>query len=182
MSQTTKKALAASLKKLLSGKPLDKITVTDIAEDCGVNRQTFYYHFRDIYDLLEWFFLSEATSTVEGNKTYDTWQQGYLQIFDRMLDNKSFILHTYHSVSKEELEKYLFDITHDFLMEVIEEKAQGTKATEKEKEFIATFYKYGFTGLLLGWIAGGMKEKPDEIIDNLSNLIQGDITKALRKK
>lgn len=60
MSQTTKRALAASLKKLLSDKPLDKITVTDIAEDCGVNRQTFYYHFQDIYDLVEWIYTSEA--------------------------------------------------------------------------------------------------------------------------
>lgn len=49
MSQTTKKALAASLKKLLKRKSLDKITVIDITEDCGVNRQTFYYHFKDTY-------------------------------------------------------------------------------------------------------------------------------------
>ena len=48
MSQVTKRALAASLIKLLSQKPLDKVTVKDIIEDCGVNRQTFYYHFQDI--------------------------------------------------------------------------------------------------------------------------------------
>ena len=53
MSEITKKALAASLKKLLEQKTLDKITVVDLAEDCGVNRQTFYYHFQDIYDLVE---------------------------------------------------------------------------------------------------------------------------------
>ena len=54
MSQMTKRALAASLKKLLADRPLDKVTVTDIAEDCGVGRQTFYYHFEDIYGLVEW--------------------------------------------------------------------------------------------------------------------------------
>ncbi len=53
MSQTTKRALANSLKSLMAKKPLDKITVTDIAKDCGVNRQTFYYHFKDIFDLIE---------------------------------------------------------------------------------------------------------------------------------
>ena len=52
MSQVTKRALAASLIKLLSQKPLDKVTVKDIIEDCGVNRQTFYYHFKDKYDLM----------------------------------------------------------------------------------------------------------------------------------
>lgn len=56
MSQVTKRALAASLIKLLSQKPLDKVTVKDIIEDCGVNRQTFYYHFKDIYDLVDWIF------------------------------------------------------------------------------------------------------------------------------
>lgn len=54
MSQTTKRALAQSLKKLLQTKPLSKITINDIAEDCGVSRMTFYYHFADIYDLVEW--------------------------------------------------------------------------------------------------------------------------------
>ena len=52
MSQMTKRALVASLKDLLAEKPLDKITVTDLTEHCGVNRMTFYYHFKDIYDLV----------------------------------------------------------------------------------------------------------------------------------
>ena len=54
MSDITKRALEASLKKLLLQKPLDKITINDIAEDCGISRMTFYYHFKDIYDLIEW--------------------------------------------------------------------------------------------------------------------------------
>lgn len=53
VSQTTKRALSLSLKHLLDAKPLDKVTVSDLTEDCGVNRQTFYYHFKDIYDLIE---------------------------------------------------------------------------------------------------------------------------------
>ena len=75
MSKITKKALAASLKKLLAERPLDKITVIDIVNDCEVNRQTFYYHFQDIYDLLEWVYLNEATKALDGKNTYDTWQQ-----------------------------------------------------------------------------------------------------------
>ena len=60
MPNSMKYALAQSLKKLLSVRKLDKITVKDIVEDCGVNRQTFYYYFRDIYDLLEWNFQDAA--------------------------------------------------------------------------------------------------------------------------
>ena len=60
MSEITKKALAESLKKLLSKNKLNKITIKEITEDCGVNRQTFYYHFKDIYDLLEWIYKNEV--------------------------------------------------------------------------------------------------------------------------
>ena len=54
MSQLTKRALEQSLKNLLAYKPLTKITVGDIADDCGINRMTFYYHFKDIYDLADY--------------------------------------------------------------------------------------------------------------------------------
>ena len=60
MTKMTKMALAAALKKLLEKKPLSKITVTDITRECEINRHTFYYHFRDIYDLIEWIYVNEA--------------------------------------------------------------------------------------------------------------------------
>ena len=65
MKDLTKKALAESLKKILATKSLDSITVIEIAEDCGVNRQTFYYHFQDIYALLEWIFASETKQAID---------------------------------------------------------------------------------------------------------------------
>ena len=70
MSQITKRAISASLKHLLLQKPLGKITINDIAEDCGINRMTFYYHFKDIYDLIEWTCVEDASRALEGKKTY----------------------------------------------------------------------------------------------------------------
>ena len=72
MSQTTKRALEASLKNLLLQKPLNKITINDITEDCGISRMTFYYHFKDIYDLVEWACVEDAARALEGKKTYNT--------------------------------------------------------------------------------------------------------------
>ena len=60
MSNMTKRALAFSLKKLLAQSPLDKITVQNIVDDAEVSRKTFYYHFQDIYDLLEWALVDEG--------------------------------------------------------------------------------------------------------------------------
>lgn len=181
MSSTTKRALAASLKKILLKKTLDKITILDITEDCGVNRQTFYYHFRDIYDLVEWICMDEASRALAGQKTYDTWQQGFLQIFQAVLENKPFIMNVYHSVSREQVENYLYQITYDLLAGVVEEKSAGMHVREEHKKFIADFYKFGFVGLVLDWIRNGMKEEPQKIVDRLSILLQGDITRALEK-
>lgn len=69
MSQITKRALEASLKNLLLQKPLNKITISDITEDCGINRMTFYYHFKDIYDLVEWSCVEDATRALQDKKT-----------------------------------------------------------------------------------------------------------------
>ena len=179
MSKTTKKAFAASLKKLLSQKPLDKIKIIDITEDCEVNRQTFYYHFKDIYDLLEWVYTNEATKALEGKKTYDTWQQGFSKKFNYILENKEFVLNTYNSVSREYLERYLYNETYLLLIGVVDEKSKGISVRDKDKSFIADFYKYAFVGLVIDWIRKGMREDPNDIIQRLNILISGNIEKAL---
>ena len=125
--------MEASLKNLLLKKPLDKITINDITEDCGINRMTFYYHFKDIYDLIEWCCVEDAKKALEGKKTYDTWQQGFLQIFEAVLDNKPFILNVYHSVSREQVELYLYKLTYDLLIGVVEEKSAGMNVRDEDK-------------------------------------------------
>lgn len=179
MSQVTKYAIEASLKKLLLQKPLDKITISDITEDCGISRMTFYYHFKDIYDLVEWICLEESRRALEDKKTYDTWQQGFLQILEAVRDNKPFILNVYHSVSREQIEMYLYKLTYDLLINVVEEKSQGMSIRPEDKQFIADFYKYAFVGLTLDWVRHDMKEDPQVMIDHLTKLVTGNITTAL---
>ena len=88
MSNTTKLALEASLKKLLLKKPVDKITINDLTEDCGISRMAFYYHFKDIYDLIEWACLEDGKRALADKKTYSTWSEGLEQIFDAALDRR----------------------------------------------------------------------------------------------
>lgn len=179
MSNITKRALEASLKNLLLQKPLNKITVGDIANDCGINRMTFYYHFKDIYDLIEWSCVEDATKALEGKKTYDTWQEGFLNIFNAVLDNKPFIMNVYRSVSREQIEMYLYKLTYNLLINVVNEKSVGMAVSDEDKKFIADFYKYAFVGIMLNWIRNDMKEEPKQIVDHLSVLIHGNITRTL---
>ncbi|MCR6097691.1 TetR/AcrR family transcriptional regulator [Salipaludibacillus agaradhaerens] len=179
MSHRTKKALAFSLKKLLEQTTLEKITVKDIVKECGVNRQTFYYHFHDIYELLEWLFRTEVTEVIDNKNTYETWQQGFLRVLNYIETNKKIVMNTYHSLEREHLEEYLYRFVYSLMIDVINEQAKGIRVTEENKQFIADFYKYAFVGIVIEWIGEGMKECPEMISDNLSKLIDGDITKAL---
>ena len=83
-SLTTKKAIAFTLKELLLEKPISKITINDITERCDINRQTFYYHFQDITDLIEWICVEDADKTLKDKSSYETWQDGFLAVFDLM--------------------------------------------------------------------------------------------------
>ena len=181
MSQITKRALSASLKNLLLQKPLSKITINDIAEDCGINRMTFYYHFKDIYDLIEWTCEEDASRALAGQKTYDTWQHGLLQIFEAVLQNKPFIMNVYHSVSREQVENYLYKLTYDLLVGVVREKAAGMSVREEDQDFIATVYKYAFVGLMLDWIKSDMKADPQLIVDRLAQVMHGNVAAALER-
>ncbi|HPR78109.1 MAG TPA: TetR/AcrR family transcriptional regulator [Candidatus Limiplasma sp.] len=181
MSQVTKRALEESLKRMLLRKPLDRITISDITEDCGISRMTFYYHFKDIYDLVEWACEEDAARALDGKKTCDTWQQGFLKIFEAVTDNRPFILNVYHSVNREQVERYLYRLTYGLIIGVVEEKARGLNVSEADKRFIADFYKYGFVGLMLDWIRSDMKEEPAAIVERLDTLIRGDTDLALSR-
>ena len=181
MSQITKRALERSLKNMLLKKPLTKITVGDIADDCGINRMTFYYHFKDIYDLVEWSCLEDAKHALDEKKTYDTWQQGLLQIFEAVQENKPFIMNVYRCVQREQVEKYLTPPVDDLLLGVIDEESSGMTVRDEDKRFIAQVYSYIFIGLMLDWIRDDMREDPQLIVERLAKLIKGSMSAALSR-
>lgn len=178
MSDITKRAMSAALKNLLREKKLNKITVQDIADECGINRQTFYYHFQDIYDLVEWTCIEDTEKVIKENKTYDTWQEGFLAVFDLAKKDKTFIDNIYRSVSLEMLEQYLYRLVYPLLKNVVDEKANGQTVREENKKYIADFYKYAFVGVLLEWIRNDMAESPGQIVDRVSRIVGGAIETA----
>ncbi len=179
MSDITKRAISASLKNLLREKSLNKITVQEIADDCGINRQTFYYHFQDIYDLVEWTCIEDTDKVLKENRTYATWQEGFLAVFDLAKKDKIFIDNIYRSVSLEMLEQYLYRLVYPLLKNVVDEKSKGRSVRDENKKYIADFYKYAFVGVLLEWVRHDMKESPRDIVDRVSKIVGGTIEIAL---
>ena len=179
MPQFTKYALENSLKKLLLQKPLNKITINDITEDCGVNRMTFYYHFKDIYDLVDWILVEDAAKVMEGRKSFDTWDEAYLDILHQLQENKTLVLNVYRSVGREQVEQYLYKMLDPLLRIFVERLNIPVK--EEDKQFIIDFYKYGFVGLALEWIRRDMKADPAIMAERLNTIMQGDLKRALQR-
>lgn len=179
MPNKTKYEIKEALKNRLQSKPLDKITIGDLTEDCGISRMTFYYHFKDIYDLVEWMCVEDVSQALQDKKTYDTWSEGLYQIFEAIYENKSVVMNAHRSISRESMERFLFNVTQGLIMDVVEEKSSGLDVSENDRQFIANFYKYSFVGIILDWISQGMKNDYPKIVENVSTVMHGNITNSL---
>lgn len=178
-SLTTKKAIAYSLKELLLEKPLSKITINDITERCDINRQTFYYHFSDIVDLVEWISIEDADKALKNKNNYANWQEGFLEIFKLLEKDKIFISNIYHSVPIEIITKYLHKLVYPVIYKVVDEKSEGGHAREEDKEFVTKFYMYAFVQIVLEWVKNDMKDDPKKIVDKVATIVEGTIEKAV---
>lgn len=181
MQHSTKDELEKALKALLLKKPLDKITIADLTKQCGISRMAFYYHFKDIYDLVEWSCIEDAKRALNGKKTKDTWQSGLLDIFAAIYENKPFIMNAYHSINREQLETFLYQRTFELLFDVVESQVNGHQISKADQKFIAQFYKYSFVGLVLEWINQGMTEDYRPLAQKIITLMEGAIDTAIYK-
>lgn len=178
MSDLTKQALITSFKKLLETEPFDKITISDITNDCGLSRQTFYYHFRDIFDMIRWIYNSESLNEIGGRGGYGTWQDKIRELFDYTLNNKSLILGTFNSKCRNDLVGYYMDVSIRKISDIVEMKSDGDIA-EKDKKFIASVYAYAFVGIIVDWISDGMKESSEEMVDRVYKIVMSNFDRTL---
>lgn len=181
MAKQTKIIIMQSFMRLLNRLPFDKISVKDIVEDSGINRNTFYYNFKDIYDLVDEILQNEVKKIAEQHKNpYASWREGLLSGADFALKNKKAIYHLYNSVKKPQLEKYFEHVIYDIVLEFTKEKASGTNADENDISFIAYFYCCALRGIINKWLDGGMQESFDEIIDKTGFLFDSNLKQAIK--
>ena len=161
------------MKELTRKKNFDKITVSDIARFCGLNRQTFYYHFQDKYELVDWIYYNEVVSIIINGLDYDNWDTKILQFLNRISEEDYFYMNTLKSSVENEFREYLFKVTVELLCDIIHGIAANADAKEKDVRFIAEFYAFGLVGVIVSWIQKGMKETPEYITAQLKNLVYG---------
>ncbi len=180
-SQITKKALAGSIKQLMETIPLAKISIQEIVDNCGLNRQTFYYHFKDKFDLVNWIYYSEVIESIADSRHYDNWSDGILKILLHINKNRAFYINALNTPGQNAFDGYLFEVTHKLAMGVVNEVAEGMNVFDPDKNFIADFYTHAFVGLTVQWIKKGMHDPPEIIVDRLKDLVEGSVFRAVTR-
>lgn len=172
MSTPTKRVLAESFIKLLGTRPLNKITVREIVEEAGVNRQTFYYHFSDVFDLLRWIFEGEVHAIDDAPCDLQTKLQYAL---GKMVQERALVMNIYHSLSREDLELYLSNVVDSIVFEKLDNCIAELNVYDDDIRFIESFYRFAFVGIMLDWIRKGMRDGPRELVNKMMLMLNGGL-------
>lgn len=183
MPNRTKKELAASLKRLLCQKPLDKITIQDLVNDAQVSRKTFYYHFQDIYSLLEWALVDEGRQVLADRDQAGDWRKRMWDTFRYFQDNQAMILNIYRSVQKNRdlLERHVSGLILPLLDQLFGSQPGHERVEEEDKRFLLDLYSYGLVQLFLRWIGDGMKADPQQMMARIDRLFTGSMEDFIRR-
>ena len=179
--QYTKKKIREEFIKILNERPLNKITVKDIASACEINRNTFYYYYTDVYALLSELFQTELQTVIDEYNDTFSWEESFIVATKVALENKIAINHVYNSMQREELEDYIYNVSGHVMNRYVEKVSDGISASSGDKKLIASFYQCALTEMVLRWIASGMKEDPDTIIRRIRRLFDGHIALSLKR-
>lgn len=172
MSNATKRNLADAVLALLNTRTLDKITVQDVALTAGVSRKTFYYHFRDMYDLLEWTLERERISMTPEEPSPDSWHATLRGLLQFCLDNSVAIQNLYHSMERDMLERYTSSVIRNCITYLSLIHFDDETRRNDRFRMVLDFYTYGLQGLLLSWIERGMPGNPDTILRDVNVMLE----------
>ena len=158
MAQETKNAIRRAFIRLLNERPIDKISIKDIAETGAVNRNTFYYYYADIYALVEDIFEMEAADFLTKMRRYESWQEAFLDATDFAMQNKRAVFHLYNSANQGTLRRYYHKVILGAMMTYVQGQAEGLTVQD------------------------GMKYDAEAYIDHLGRLLDGNIRLALERE
>lgn len=177
ISNITKQLFANALKKRMKEKPIEKITVKEISNDCGLNRRTFYRHFKDIYDLLEWIFSSEIKNSLKDSLDFEHWETCLYKLLNYFYNNKELSRSFVRLSNRKYLEAFICNLSNKMIIKVIEENKGEFQLSSSNEKFLCNFYSITFTGILIQWIENGMQESPKELVENISKVLKGSVSR-----
>lgn len=165
VSERMKYKLANAMKELLVHTPVDKITVKQIVDQCNVTRPTFYRHFKDKYDLINWYFdkllLKSFEHMGEGTTVYD----GLVKKFEYLKEEHLFFAAAFRSDDQNSLKEHDFELILEFYSNLIFQKTG--RRPDAETSFLLEMYCRGSIYMTVKWLLGGMKFPPAQLAKQL---------------
>lgn len=180
--QYTKNLIKSEFLALLEEKSFHNITIAMLAERCEISRNTFYYHYEDIYTLVKEILQDELKKVDEEFNATSSWEESLLHAASFLLDNKKAAQNLFQSIDKEEIDNYLYKICESVIEKYIEEECRSKqiRAKERDKRLVRDFYRAALVGLLDRWVRNRMQDSPDEVIFRIGKLFDGNIERSLR--
>ena len=176
-SNITKNALAVSMKKLMEKKPFSKISVGDICEDCGMNRKSFYYHFRDKYDLVNWIFYVDFIERMEWSSCRNEWDM-LEALCSHFYRERLFYQNALQVEGQNSFREYFCGMLRPVLMLL----PQNLVEEGRKKEFYIAFLCEGVLGELVYWLREGSKITPEEFVEDLHDISLGLARKIIAEE
>ena len=163
MATFTKKAIRNAFLTLLDEHPLNKITVKDITDACGMTRNTFYYHYDDIPALIEEIFISEIDRIISTYPSLDSIEECLRVAMGFAVEHKKALLHIYKSSNRDIYENYLWEICRYTVTTYIAE----------DKDAIIHYLKCGCFGMVIDWMNCGMNDATRQRLLRICELKRG---------
>ena len=179
-SNITKRALAAALRELMEEMPFDKIQIAQICERCDMNRKSFYYHFKDKYDLVNWIFDTEFISFSRDIANYlpsdDRWElieRACEHLYaDRAFYRKALLIKGQNSLS-DHLREYLFPLIKIRIAQLLNDDAAS--------EFTINFFTDAVLCAIERWLLDKQCMPPEEFVSKIKQIIQGGAAAIYRE-
>ncbi len=167
MPSFTRKAIMEAFMQLLNERPVSKISVKDIVELCGINRNTFYYHFQDIPSLIEAIAKEETDFIISKYARVESYEQCLQIVVEFILKNRRATLHLYNSANRDLYDQYLMDICRYAAETYFHTAFADRKISPSDYELIINSYKCYAYGLSVDWLNSGLQE---DILPKLARL------------
>ena len=162
----------------MAKKAFSKIRVDDIASACGLTRQSFYYHFKDKYDLMNWIYYTETAPFMASYDMFEHWTDGLKDLCYYMQQNKTFYKNALNTTGQNSFPEYLNHYISTVAMSVIE-NMQAEECDREKWDFIVSFFATALVAFIVRWSNNGMKDDPAEYIAKIRGLFDGSILNEL---
>lgn len=182
-SLITKKIIANALKKLMERESFHKISVSDIMKECDMRRQTFYYHFQDKYELLEWIYQEETKENITDFIEYEKWENIFLQLFDYFFQNQHFYRNALKVSEQNSMTHHLYEHIKKLYTKIIDEwiLRNDISITKQRKDLIASFYSFGFVGTVKTWIENSCNVVPEVMSKLITEMVDAQMLISLQE-